>query len=370
MSFSYYRALVIDHTKVPNTDQSNFPVLVSVTDAALKSVANSGHVQSGNGYDIYAYSDAALTTRLAAERGSYNASTGALVLWVKVPTVATAADTTIYLAYGDSGIATDPNSDGTYGKAQVWDSNFKGVYHLPESPSGSAPQFSDSTSNGNHLTITTTSGSPATVTGQVGDGVNLPSSSQYSGSSAASSGNVGVGNASVWTVEGWVQINSFLTVDAYPQLLFGTQGVLGAAIDTSNKLCFAIENGGTFGRRKTASATTSTGVWYHCVGVSNGTTFAFYLDGALIGTGTYGATANAKAQLGGSASYPFGFRFSNARYDEMRLSATNRSADWIVASYNNQSSPGTFATLGAEAATFSAAWARGCNRLTGGLYVS
>src|SRR5262249_49179382 len=45
------RSMTINHTKVPST-QSNFTVLVSVTDPALKTVANGGHVANPNGYDI------------------------------------------------------------------------------------------------------------------------------------------------------------------------------------------------------------------------------------------------------------------------------------------------------------------------------
>ena len=60
------RALTIDHTKVPST-QSNFTVLVSVTDAALKTVANGGHVANANGYDIGFYADSSGSTKLKWE---------------------------------------------------------------------------------------------------------------------------------------------------------------------------------------------------------------------------------------------------------------------------------------------------------------
>ena len=50
------RQMTIDHTKVPST-QSNFTVLVSVTDPALKTLANGGHVANANGFDIGFYAD-------------------------------------------------------------------------------------------------------------------------------------------------------------------------------------------------------------------------------------------------------------------------------------------------------------------------
>jgi len=59
------KALRIDHTKVAGTSNlANFPVLVSVTDANLKTVANGGNVGKSDGTDIlFTASDGA--TKLA-----------------------------------------------------------------------------------------------------------------------------------------------------------------------------------------------------------------------------------------------------------------------------------------------------------------
>src|SRR5674476_1687799 len=149
-SFGYKASITIDHTLVPNTDQTDFPILVSGTYTGaggipdLRTVGNGGKVQNANGYDIYFYSDSALTTRIPAERELYNASTGQIVFWVK-STVTTATNKVIYIGYGDSGISTDPNTDGTYGKTNVWDANYKGVWHLPN---GTTLTADDSTGNG------------------------------------------------------------------------------------------------------------------------------------------------------------------------------------------------------------------------------
>jgi len=50
--YSYQRAITIDHTKVPNTDQANFPFLFNTTDPAFATTANGGHVTSSTGNDI------------------------------------------------------------------------------------------------------------------------------------------------------------------------------------------------------------------------------------------------------------------------------------------------------------------------------
>src|SRR6201999_2727578 len=55
------RSMTIDHTKVPSP-QSNFTVLVSLTDPALKTIANGGHVANANGFDLGFYADSGGTT--------------------------------------------------------------------------------------------------------------------------------------------------------------------------------------------------------------------------------------------------------------------------------------------------------------------
>src|SRR5689334_23170379 len=52
------RTVVIDHTKVPNTDQTNFPLLFSGTYTYLATTGNGGGVTNSNGYDIIFTSDA------------------------------------------------------------------------------------------------------------------------------------------------------------------------------------------------------------------------------------------------------------------------------------------------------------------------
>lgn len=48
-SWAYRTRISIDHTKIPNTDQSYFPVLISRTDPNWKTTANGGHVGQSDG---------------------------------------------------------------------------------------------------------------------------------------------------------------------------------------------------------------------------------------------------------------------------------------------------------------------------------
>src|ERR1700736_7070434 len=104
------RTITIDHTKVPNTDQTNFPVLISGTYPYLATTANGGNVRSANGYDIIFTSDAAGTSNLTFERESYNPTTGTATFWVKIPTVSHTTDTAIYMFYSNSSVTTDQSN--------------------------------------------------------------------------------------------------------------------------------------------------------------------------------------------------------------------------------------------------------------------
>ena len=65
----------------------------------------------------------------------YDAATGTLVAWVRLPLLEFDADTVFYLAYGNSSInSSQQNVSG------VWDTNYKMVQHLNDDPSGAAPQ--------------------------------------------------------------------------------------------------------------------------------------------------------------------------------------------------------------------------------------
>src|ERR1035441_6718676 len=87
-NWAYRKAITIDHTKVPNTDQASFPVLVSLaSDSGL-----SAHARS-DGFDIlFTASDG--TNTIPYEREQY--SSGTLVAWVKVTTLSHTAHTAPY----------------------------------------------------------------------------------------------------------------------------------------------------------------------------------------------------------------------------------------------------------------------------------
>jgi hypothetical protein len=131
-SWSYRKPITIDYTKVSVTNQSNFAVLISQTDPNWKYTANGGYVGKSNGGDIvFTSSDG--TTKLSHEIEKYDPTTGQLIAWVSVPILSASVNTIIYIYYGNASCADQWSISGT------WDTNFKGVWHLKEDPSGTAP---------------------------------------------------------------------------------------------------------------------------------------------------------------------------------------------------------------------------------------
>ena len=158
--------ITIDHTRVPNSDQLNFPMLFSGTYPYLATTANGGSVTNANGYDILFTSDANGTSPLAFEQESYSPSTGTVNYWVKIPTLSHTTDTVIYLFYGNSSVTTDQSN-----KSSVWDSNYLGIYHLPN---GATLSAGDSTSGAHNGTLL---GGPSAISAKIGGGASLASAS-------------------------------------------------------------------------------------------------------------------------------------------------------------------------------------------------
>lgn len=339
MAFQYRRTITVDHTKVPNTDQTNFPVLVSFTDATFKNTSSGGHVESVNGYDINFYSDSSATTKLKWEMESYNSATGAVVAWVLVTSLSHTSDNVFYVFYGDAAIVTfQGDINGT------WNSNFKGVWHL-----GAGLAYSnDSTSNGNNGT---THGSSQT-TGQIDGAGSFNGTTDYIDNGAGSSLNLTAN--SVLTISCWFNLTAKATAGNYP--IFA--GIRNASNDgywleeqgDAGNINFVTHQVGTYYTCGFAESGISTGTWYHLVGVFSGTGAnqqKIYLNGTQQATIT-GSYANPSYNFL-IAKDPVGSTwFTNGKIDEVRFLATDVSADWVATEYNNQSSPSTFFTLGSE----------------------
>lgn len=338
--FTHYATITILNTQV-DADLTDFPMLVSGTydgtggEPDLRTTGNGGKVQNTNGYDIIFTSDAAGLTKLDHEIEGYTASTGELIAWVRVPSVSNSIDTVIYMWFGNPYMNTSQEN-----KRAVWDANYKGVWHL--GLNGSLSTY-DSTENNNGA-----NGGASSETGKVGAcaGFNGSSYIQIPHSSFLSiNGNL--------TIEAWVKLNSNST----------QQRIVSKWGDNSSEYHFLIEltasgkaqfarsrSGGSGSVVCTGATTLNTTDWYHLAGLWDGSLQSIFVNGVSDGSTSSGdavvaRTTNLRFGHEGDAS---GSLYFNGLIDGVRISNTNRSAEWITTQINNQNSPSTFYTMGSS----------------------
>src|SRR5438477_6245249 len=90
-----------------------------------------------------------------------------------------------------------------------------------------------------------------------------------------------------------------------------------------------------------------TSAFHHIAGTFDGSSLRLYKDGSLI-AGPVAASPATSSNPAAAIGSAFGAFYFNGDVDELRISNTNRSTDWIAAEYSNQNNPGTFITLGGE----------------------
>lgn len=358
MAWGYSRSLTVtsSSTLLPST-QTNFPVLVYISHATLKTVANSGHINntvtaaSGPAVtmpaDLIFTSDSGGTTKIAWEVESYDATNG--ILWAWVVVASCALSTVFYCFYGDSAVSTAQNT-GSYVPANVWDANYVGVWHL--ATNSSALVLSDSTSNARTLTNVNTA---TAVTGQVDGGVGVASASSQELKRVT---NI-VAGSTAFTQSAWVKNTTFPT--AYNTVVTQNNNAVSAHyfdlhIKSTGKLGMFVGSPNV-SYDGTGATTLSTGAWY-CLAMAydNSGGLCGYVNGAsdkTVAAGGNLAVVPTQCEIGNDL--PFTPRHINGSIDEVRLSNIARSANWVTAEYNSQNDPSTFVAVGAEVASLAIA---------------
>jgi len=323
--YSYVRTVVIDHTKVPNSDQANFPFLFNTTDPLLASATNGGHVTSANGFDIYFSTDPGGSTKLDHQIESYNAATGQFAAWIRIPALSHSTDTVIYMFYGNPNVTSSlENVSG------VWDSNFNAVYHLQNTPTGTS--VLDSTTNAN-----------SGIVGNNGITLPTPATGIFGAGAGSFNGSQGVYlppfSVSTFTTSAWI----FPTVSGQTGAFFaGAPGAMEARMRSDNTVDLLEEDVVDMGA---SSSQLTVNAWNHVAVSYDGSTARFYINGVPSGTSSVLATF-------GSGNYFIGEAGNGENFvgsiDELHQSGTVRTADWIAAEYNNQSSPASFYSISSE----------------------
>ncbi len=333
-------ALVIQHTLVPG-NLTALPVVITNASGCLPAemvTTGDPNAAQSDGGDIRFSSDSSGVSQLACEIVNWvqdaTAANAVAEIWVPV-SVLSASDVTIYVWYSAGGGLSQPAANAAFGREAVYDSNFIAVQHMG---TATAIVLTDSTANHNNMTNGTV---PTAIAGKVGGGESFNGSSQNQSLPTA---NFTAGTTA--TLECWAQPSN---TNPNPSILLSKDLYMTIRCNGGGSPWFncAFDNGGWSGADflQTAGSLTFNGTnWFHVVAVNTGTTFLIYINGALDNT-----LVDTKAQ-GNPVSLFVGKHesglFYNGGMDELRLSKSARTADWIAAQYNNQNAPGSFIIAG------------------------
>ncbi|MGD8896220.1 MAG: DUF2341 domain-containing protein, partial [Acidobacteriota bacterium] len=265
--------------------------------------------------------------------------TGTSYVWVRVPQIDASSSTDfIYMYFGNPNATDGQNATG------VWSANYQGVWHLKEDPSGVPPQMRDSTSSGLHGT----SGGVMTAGDQVGGQID-GSLDFDGGDDFVATGISGVmANLASFTMSAWVAPRGgqpdFAGIVDYDDSGGPSNFEAGIEMRSSGVPRVNIWTTAGFQFADSATVLPTTG-WSHLVSVYDGSNLLLYIDGALDTTSPpiTGNTRNINRPIHiGRNTHDA--RYFNGLIDEVRISDTPRTADWIAAQHMSMTD--TFATFG------------------------
>ena len=321
----YSRKCLLTYNVRPASACADFPNLVIGTYPELADVAHGGCVNNTvtlNGQtvpaDLIFTSDSDGSTLLSWEIVSWTNTSGAIVAWVKFSR-SSSADDVIYVWVGKSSVTTYQCT-----ATDVWSANYAGVWHLPD---GSVLSLLDSTSNGKTGALRGGKPAPGVIAGKLLDG-GMSFSGGGNGQWVITSPAKTFTN---YTVSMWLNLAS----KDYYKGLWSMDGYTPGAVFGGGDLLF--RSGSSY----VWPATDHTlNTWEYYTFVQSGANVQMYRNGTAItgGGGTFGAAATPTNFYIGWWNY----NSLEGGIDEVRLSDSVRSADWIALEYaqQNQASPG------------------------------
>ena len=329
--------LTVNASKVPG-DLTNFPILLTEDIVPSECLDKDGSYPSADGGgNIQLWDTKAGANRYDCEIVTFTThndpASGVAEIWVDVPAVNGTVDTTFWIWYAKPG-ESQPAADAAYGSEAVWDANFKMVQHMSEDPSGSSPQMIDSTSNDKNGTSAGTMLTEDLVAAQIGNGLDLDGSDDYINISQIvlnsnfsisfwAKPDVGTNYQIITDDSGEIYSKGGITIFSSLWRIRETTGDGGSTVDTNSF---------------------STSLWQFVTFTQSGTTVSAYYNGSLENNSTSFSPIDQIDQLFlGSDEGEIGY---NGKIDDVKVSNSARSANWIETEYNNQNEPSTFVTVG------------------------
>jgi len=315
-------------------DLTNFPVLVKLNSSRI----NYSKTQDA-GQDIR-FTDSDGTTLLNYEIEKWD-ETGTSFVWVKVPNIPAGATTDkIYMYFNDTSLSDGQNASG------VWNSNYVVSQHMKET---TGVTTYDSTSNANNGTKLAATEPNPTTSGQINGAQSFDGSNDYITLSSSVSGSI-----DQITVSAWVYANTQGEASDY-------RAVVSEAFTGDNNVEFELYLTGAnhnlsagfySGSWTTVSDTVAFPLnqWVHVLATYDGHYIKVYKDSVLVKT----STDLNKPLPNGANGWRIGRRHDSGNaanmwdglIDEVRISNTVRSGDWVEAIYKSEKD--TLNTYGAE----------------------
>ncbi|MFX1275532.1 MAG: LamG-like jellyroll fold domain-containing protein [Promethearchaeota archaeon] len=336
--FMYYKDLTIDQSKVVGGTHNNFPMLLKLYDPDLDELAQP------DGFDIVFFStthDRWLEHEIEKYTQHYNSTHAELIAWIQIPTLSNSGPVEIKMYFGGKTIFNSEEDAYT-----LW-SNYRGVWHLSESPTGT---ILDSTLYTNHGSSQGTMAASALVDGQINKAIHFDGSNDY-----LDFGDITFG-ANAITVSFWMKADQRSTMSCIDKFVYDA-GLFEPAgwsirLQSDGDLEFIVGNEGWIGGSGsiTASGVYSGQTWVYVTCTYNGGTARIFINGAQERSGTFYGLGhiddnNVRLRFGAPYSVPYGNRFDGV-LDDVHISNFAHPADWIATEYSNQNDPENFYSIG------------------------
>jgi hypothetical protein len=333
--FNYYKQITINHEMVSGSGSyTNFPLLISILDEDLHN-----HVNQSNGNDIAFANDTDwLDHEIEFFNQTYSSTHANLVAWVRIPSLSTSVNTTIYMYYGNSTMNSRQNPTG------VWDVSYRGVWHLSE-----LIGFANDSTSYDRLGIVSPGGVSRGATGQIARAYDFGNNGQINYGDP-SDGHLDMGTGS-FTISFWMNIDD--DTGNYQLPLYKgatTNSEDGYDFETNvdaTYMGFRICDGTDL--REAGGFEINYDVWNYVTGVVDRSSnyMRLYKDGSQVSSAvsisSVGSISNSLSLFTPTDIYDL-----NGLLDEIRICSIARTAGWILTEYNNQNDPLSFLNIGLE----------------------
>mgnify|MGYP005847817197 CR=1 FL=1 len=327
---------------------TDFPLLVVITDPQLNQAR-------ADGFDLV-FTAADGSTRLEHEIERFQAGSGELIAWVRIPLLSATNDSTIWLYYGNPASANQQNA------VSVWSNGYRMIQHLNEN-AGAGNFLLDSTSNNNHGAPL--GNTPTFVEARIDGGYDVSGNNQQrieipDSASLRVNGQL--------TAEGWALVRSNQPAANPPlnsaapvnpiiwkgvRIGWGTQYLFRIAVRDPTQMTWGISCGGL--EAWFSAGTPQFDQWAHYALTFDGAVIRAFINGVEVGSRNSCNGVNLNVMDGLPVRAGFGFRQFNDQQthldgilDELRISATARSSNWLQTQVNNHSNPQSFISVGEE----------------------